>query len=178
MAGERRSAPSDRSCPVRVITVGAYRRGELLHLSETGAEVEIDDAPSAGATVLLKWSSHERLCTVTWSGGSLCRMSFERSAWQPYIPGAAQSARPPDRFSASLSRIVEGRKRGRLGNLLSRQQSTFVWQVEIQDHRRRGVLSSAEAMRPEEEMFFLGSPLSHVVEYHTRFAIIRRSTTI
>lgn len=149
------------SCEARLITLGGDRVGRLCDLSTAGARMEMHPLPTQGATALLKWLSHERLCTVVWVKDGKCGLRFDKPLSLDVVGecvehrGAVQGPQ--------LSRIAAGRKRSSpLG-----PEPTFRWSVTLATRGRNPLIDPAQ-MNTAEQMFFLGAPLAHVLAYETR----------
>jgi hypothetical protein len=108
---ERRGAARSRVAgEARLQTPGGDWKGLLWDLSETGARVQVQNPPSAGATALLKWESNEWFCKVVWTIGEMCGVVFERPIAAALVRNAPTERTGP---RPSLSNIPLGQRRSR-----------------------------------------------------------------
>jgi hypothetical protein len=168
---ERRAfEPVRVDCPARLITAGSYLSAQLCDLSQRGARLLLDNAPAEGTQALLQWDVHESLCTIIWASETACGVAFETRI---YSNQAAGSDRPSlnheNRPVAAVTKIEFGTKR--FGLASSRAEpceeeasELTCWSIALSRQPSVAPFPTA-GMSAAEEMFFLGSPLAHVVQY-------------
>lgn len=163
---DRCGAPRQRvDCPVRLVTTASDRCGRLWDLSRSGARVQVDKPPPAGTTAILRWLARERFCTVVWSIEGMCGLAFDDPLdWSVVSESIARMQE--NRARASIPRIMPGQKRS---HVAAAEAESVVpgrcWYLQIDNARQRGPFFAAEAMTTAEQVFFLGSPLAHVLAY-------------
>lgn len=166
---ERRAFQRVRvDCPARLETAGSYRSVHLCDLSRSGARVLLDDPPVEGTIALLRWQTHESLCTIVWASDVACGVNFHSVLPEGAIAeGSAAQDEAGVRPVAGITKIEFGKsRRARLGRAEPHQPiakvAIRVWSIVLPrkpDGLRRG------SMTPVEEMFFFGSPVAHIVQY-------------
>lgn len=109
---ERRASRRVRvTCDASLLTMTTQTAGSLTDISEAGARFEAGDSPGAGATALLRWGGHEAVCTIVWSEGGACGLSFSRPLTADVVAQTAAMDRVIDLPIASVSNITQGRRR-------------------------------------------------------------------
>ena len=157
--------PVDR--PARLITAGGYRTAELCDLSRGGARLSLGSPPAEGTTALLRWDMHEVLCTVVWSSDIACGVIFETPISDDVVDKSASLPSGKARRDAGVTRIEFGKKRRALlpsGEQEAKpdQPRSMSWSI-VLPHPSAGDILSVADMTAAQEMFFLGSPLAHVL---------------
>lgn len=158
------------ACSARLITLGADRQGQLWDISTAGARVEISQPPMKGATALLKWLTHEQLCTVVWTADGKCGVRFDKPISRELVAECMDYRH--SRSGAKLEKMTAGRKRS--AALVQGAPDTdpakapFHWSFVITSGERKSPLIDMAQMTVAEQMFFLGSPLAHVLAYQKR----------
>lgn len=147
-------------CSAQLVTPGSYRSAVLRDLSQTGARLELDEPPPEGTTALLRWQTHDTLCTVVWRSPVACGVAFVASIPEE-LTQTAPTAREERRTepSARLTLINFGQRGRRKRPIVIAelaQEEGYSWTLPL----RRQLGSPAE-LTAAEEMFF-GSPLAHV----------------
>lgn len=158
------------ACAARLITLGADRHGQLWDISTAGARVEISEPPTKGATALLKWLTHEQLCTVVWVADGKCGVRFDKPISSELVAECRDFRL--SRTGVKLERMTVGRKRSApLAQALPETAGAtapFHWSLVITFAARKSPIADMAQMTVAEQMFFLGSPLAHVLAYQTR----------
>jgi hypothetical protein len=109
---ERRASRRVRvTCDAALLTMTTQTAGSLSDISEAGARFEAPDPPGAGATALLRWGAHEAVCTIVWSEGGACGLSFTRPLSDDVVAETAAMNRVLELPIASVGNITQGRKR-------------------------------------------------------------------
>ena len=147
-------------CAAQLVTPGSYRSGRLRDLSRSGARLEIDNPPSEGTTAMLRWLSHDSLCTVVWASPVACGLAFVRPlAGEVVAASGVLSEGDPVPSPARLTQITFGKRR-----LTKKPVLTLNQPDEPERYNWSLVLANAPGARmtAAEEMFFYGSPLAHI----------------
>ncbi|ANY20574.1 hypothetical protein A6F68_02070 [Tsuneonella dongtanensis] len=85
--------------------------GILGDISETGARFEAAEPPGKGATALLRWGTHEAVCTVIWHDDGACGVWFQTPLSAELVAETAALDRVVELPIASVGNITQGRKR-------------------------------------------------------------------
>ncbi len=113
---ERRMAARARAdCPVRLQTAGGDRHGRLWDLSETGAQVLVDDPPAENSIALLKWNDVEVFCRIVWSANDMCGVMFEKPISRQTVAETVGEPAVDQGPAATVSNIPIGQRRSRIG---------------------------------------------------------------
>lgn len=99
------------TCSAELLTMTTQTAGKLADISQAGARFEADDPPGAGATAVLRWGDHETVCTIAWSQGGACGLSFARPLSAEVVAETAAMNRVFELPIASVGNITQGRKR-------------------------------------------------------------------
>src|SRR5690348_9280913 len=65
------------SMPASIVTMSAYRFGELADISQSGAKLRGEPLPPKGCIGLLRVGGLEVLCRVIWAKDDQCGVRFE-----------------------------------------------------------------------------------------------------
>ena len=166
---ERRAFDRVRvDCPARLETAGSYRSVHLCDLSLSGARLLLNDPPAEGTTALLRWQTHESLCTIVWASDVACGVAFHSLLAQRAIAEASAAYNEASvRPVAGITKIEFGKSRRarRLGAGPVQQIAnggTPGWSI-VLPRKPNGLRPGS--MTVVEEMFFFGSPVAHIVQY-------------
>ncbi|MCT2558094.1 PilZ domain-containing protein [Tsuneonella sp. YG55] len=99
------------TCPAILQTMTTLTNGTLGDISETGARFEAVDPPGAGATALLRWGSHEAVCTIVWSEEDSCGVVFKQALPAEVVAETAALTCVREIPIASVGNITQGRRR-------------------------------------------------------------------
>lgn len=90
---------------------GSTRSVRIIDLHKRGARLELTSPPSAGATALLKWRSHECFSTVVWADGSECGLAFDFEVGLPVVSPQRVTSTERSGHVAAIDKIQLGTKR-------------------------------------------------------------------
>lgn len=107
----RASRRVEVTCEAVLQTMTTLTRGALADISESGARFEATDPPGAGATALLRWGSHEAVCTIAWSDDGACGLTFKHALSLEVVAETAALNRVFELPIASVGNISQGQKR-------------------------------------------------------------------
>jgi hypothetical protein len=142
--------------------------GRLWDLSEGGARLHLSYLPQIGTNARLCWAEHEALCSVVWSDGEMCGVSFDKPIMPSIVTATAEVHRVLELPIAKVSNIAAGRRRSMPGRPVrlaaAEREAPKGLVVRFPKDCRGGAMSAAQ------EMFFLGSPLAHVAVFEGRSA--------
>lgn len=109
---ERRASRRVRvTCDAALLTMTTQTSGSLVDISEAGARFEAAEPPGSGATALLRWNNREAVCTIVWSEGEACGLSFANPLPAEVVAETAALDRVLELPIASVGNITQGRKR-------------------------------------------------------------------
>lgn len=171
---ERRTSRRWRAtCPAALETLTGESTGQLWDLSETGARLRLQGPPPKGTTALLKWGSERIICQVVWATEEMCGVAFETAIDSALVSSTCRMIGEFEQPVAAIHNIRAGQKRSlRASCNLQRhrphaQQTSFV--VTLRKLSGPIALDFPDPLTPAEEMFFFGSPLSHLVAHERVF---------
>lgn len=147
-------------CDAQLVTPGSYRAVRLRDLSRSGARLEMENPPPEGTTALLRWFSHESLCTVVWTSPIACGVSFVRPIAEEVVGASCGSVQTKeDDTPARLTQITFGKRRLRRRPVLVLNEESepegYNWTIVL--------MNPPDAPKTAaEEMFFFGSPIAHI----------------
>ena len=164
----RRSRRLRVTCPATLCTLTGEFAGQLWDLSETGARFEGTKLPERDSKALLTWRDQKHACTVVWIHASMCGLEFEEPVSGAIVSECTRLLGTKEEPIAELSNIPLGKRRSapadlpafHAGNQLVRTTIVFLGKP-----KRGSILRSCPFLSPEEEMFFWGAPLAHLVAY-------------
>lgn len=99
------------TCPAMLQTMTTQTKGCLGDISDSGARFEADHPPGVGSTALLRWNGHEAVCTIVWSEGNACGLSFKDPLAAEIVAETAAQTRVFDMPIASVGKIAQGQRR-------------------------------------------------------------------
>ena len=99
------------TCAAVIETMTKRAAGQLVDMSEAGARVRLADMPIVGSTAVLRWASHEAVCTVMWIDGEDCGVSFTTPIASEVVAETAGLNRVIDMPIAQVSNIAQAQKR-------------------------------------------------------------------
>ena len=167
---ERRTSRRWRAtCPATLETLTGESNGQLWDLSETGARLQLQGPPPKGTTALLKWGNERIICQVVWATEEMCGVAFETAIDSALVSSTCRMIGEFEQPVAAIHNIRAGRKRtvratcNLQHDRTNVQQPSFV--VTLRTLSSPIALDCPTSLTPAEEMFFFGSPLSHVLAH-------------
>jgi hypothetical protein len=109
---ERRASRRVRvTCAATLQTMTTMTHGILGDISESGARFVAEEPPGKGATALLKWGTHEAVCTIIWHDEGACGLWFKHKLAPELVAETSAMDRVVEMPIASVGNITQGRKR-------------------------------------------------------------------
>lgn len=168
---ERRTARRWRAmCPATLETFTGEWPVQLWDISETGARLHLDSPPPQGTAIFLRWADQRIGCSVAWTTSDMCGLTFEQPIDRSLVSSVSRLIGDAELPVATICNIPPGRKRsgtkselGVLSQTLEVGPSTLV--IRLKKQCQVAGLAALSSLTAAEEMFFFGSPLSHVLAY-------------